>query len=234
MEKLELILQEIVVERFGQRTWQLLLQKYHTHQGFDQHLESYGAQRVAAAARKAPAAERDPASPQSLRSQTVEAASCCLGLSGKRQDAASPDQPRSPGDRNDWGASPGAHLLDSAAALMEMTVPGLLEELGGYYARSLQKCDFPHRPPASDADCFPALAFYFNSCSWIMEALVPGSLQVKTIVAGRLKIQCALRENPLGVFLKGFLSEVQGGPTAVTRAETTTPRREITGGPLQH
>ena len=61
-----------------------------------------------------PVCSPDIAAPQSLQSQTVEAASCRLGLSGKRQDAAStnsPEQPRGPGDRPDLGAAPDPVLV---------------------------------------------------------------------------------------------------------------------------
>ncbi len=188
MEKLDFILQDMVVGEFGKSTWLLVLERRLANRDFYQHIESYGAQRVAAQEQKLPCASCDPA------------------------------------------ISPGSPLWDSAAEILGTTASRLLEGLGGHYARSLQKAHAsPRRPLASDADYFSAIAFYFNSCSWILAAIVPGTLQVTTGADGCLKIRCALRENHMGTFLKGFLSEVQGGedgPAVVTHTEAINPRGE--------
>ena len=185
MEKLEKLLQEMVVRRFGKKWWTSILQRSVALCDFDQHVESYGAQRVAA------------------REEILPGPGC-----GQSTSAGSP-------------------LLDSAAELLGMTVAGLLEELGGHYARSLRRGDSPHRPFTSAADYFAAAAIYYNSCSWILEGIVPGSLQVTSTAGGWLKIQCALRENSLWAFLRGFLSKILGGvdgPADVNHAETITLR----------
>ena len=175
----------MVVRRFGKKWWTSILQRSVALCDFDQHVESYGAQRVAA------------------REEILPGPGC-----GHSTSAGSP-------------------LLDSAAEHLGMTVTGLLEELGGYYARSLRRGDSTRRPFTSDADYFSAAAIYYNSCSWILEAIVPGSLQVTSTAGGWLKIQCALRENSLWAFLTGFLSKILGGvdgPADVNHAETITLR----------
>ena len=185
MEKLDLILQDMVVGEFGKNTWLLILQRCLAVRDFDQHVESYGAQRVAA------------------QEQNVRGAGCGREI------------------------SPGSPLRDASAEVLDATAAGLLEGLGGHYARSLQKkCASPRRPLASAVDYFSAIAFYFNSCSWILEAVVPGTLQVTSGGDGWLKIRCGLRENDMGIFLKGFLSEIQGGldgPTPVTHSKAISP-----------
>ena len=185
MEKLEILLQEMVVRRFGKKCWHSILQRSVALCDFEQHVESYGAQRVA------------------TREEIPPGPGC-----GQASSAGSP-------------------LLDSAAELLGMTVCGLLEELGGHYASSLRRGVSPPRPFTSEADYFSAAAFYYNSCSWILEAIVPGSLQVTATAGGWLKIQCALRENCLWAFLTGFLSKILAGvdgPVEVSHAETTTLR----------
>lgn len=188
MEKLDFILQDMVVGEFGKSTWLLILERCLVHRDFDQHIESYGAQRVAAQEQKLP------------------------------------------GEGCDLDISLGSPLWDAAAEVLGTTAPCLLEGLGGRYARRLQKeRASPRRPLASDADFFLAIAFYFNSCSWILGTVVPGTLQVTSGAEGWLKIRCALRENDMGAFLKGFLSEIQGGldgPAAIIHSETTSPRGE--------
>jgi len=52
MEKLESILQEMVVRKFGKRGWDIVLQRCIACHDFEQHLESYGAQRVSPASFK--------------------------------------------------------------------------------------------------------------------------------------------------------------------------------------
>ena len=188
MEKLDFILQDMVVGELGKGTWLLVQERRHANRDFFQHIESYGAQRVAAQEQKLPGA------------------SCDLAISS------------------------GSPLWDSAAEVLGTTVSRLLEGLGAHYARSMQKGRAsPRRPLAPDAECFSAIAFYFNSCSWILATVVPGTLQVTTGADGGLKIRCALRENHMGTFLKGFLSEVQGGedgPALVTHTEAINPRGE--------
>ena len=187
MEKLEILLQEMVVRRFGKKCWNSILERSVALCDFDQHVESYGAQRVAAREGMSLVPECGHATPA------------------------------------------GSLLLDSAAEVLEMTVHGLLEELGGHYAHGLRRGDSPRRPFTSPADYFSAAAFYYNSCSWILEAIVPGSLHVTATADGWLKIQCALRENLLGAFLKGFLSAILSGLEGradVTHAEATNPRGE--------
>jgi len=184
MEKLEILLQEMVIRRCGKKSWHSILQRSLALCDFDQHIESYGTQRVAMLGKLSPVPECN---------RTISA---------------------------------GSSLLTSAAELLGMTVSGMLEELGGYYAHDLRNGTSPPRPFTSVADYFSAAAFYYNSCSWILETIVPGSLQVTSGADGRLKIRCALRENDMGIFLKGFLSEIQGGlegPAAITHSETISP-----------
>jgi hypothetical protein len=183
MEKLEILLQEMVVRKFGKRRWNSIIQASLPLCDFEQHIESYGPQRVAA---------REFFSPAPGCGQILSA---------------------------------GSTLMGSAADLLGTTVPDLIEELGGYFARSLQNKVSPRRPFASEADYFSAAAFYYNSCSWILDAIVPGSLRVRSTHDAGLEIQCVLREADLRPFLKGFLSEIQGGqdgPATVTHAEATS------------
>jgi len=93
MKKLEILLQEMVVRRFGENAWLLILQQSLAGCAFDQQIESYGARRVSA-----------------------------LGLMVS-------------GVRGDQMLSFGSRLLDAAAGLMGTTVPGVLEDLGGYDTR---------------------------------------------------------------------------------------------------
>ena len=188
MEKLEILLQDMVVRKFGKRRWHSIIQKSLPLCDFEQHIESYGPQRVAS-------------------------------LDGFP-----------PGPEGGAVPSAGSLLLDSAAEFLDTTVPAMLEQLGGNYAHSLQDSACPARPFTSDADYFSATAFYYNSCAWILDAVVPGSLRVNRADDGHLKIQCALRENGLWSFLKGFLSEALGGldgPADVTHSVAPTPQGEI-------
>ena len=86
MEKLDFILQDMVVGEFRKNTWLLVLQRGLANRNFDQHIESYGAQRAAA-----------------------------------REIA------------------PGSLLRDASAEVLDTIASGLLEGLGGYFARSLKK-----------------------------------------------------------------------------------------------
>lgn len=187
MEKLEILLQEMVVRKFGKRIWHSIIQASLPLCDFEQHIESYGPQRVAALDKLSPVTE------------------------GRLI----------PSNRST--------LLDSAAELLDTCVPDMLEQLGGHYACSLKDGTFPRLPFASGADYFSAAAFYYNSCSWILDAIVPGSLRVRATNDSGLKIQCVLRERDLLMFLKGFLSEIQGGqdgPSIVTHTESSAPRGE--------
>ena len=184
MEKLEILLQEMVVRKFGKKRWLSIIQASLPLCDFEQHIESYGPQRVAALETLLPV------------------------------------------PKGRLITSNRSTLMDSAAELLDTCVPDMLEQLGGHYARSLQEGTSPHRPFASEADYLSAAAFYFNSCSWILDAIVPGSLRVRAIPGGQLKIQCVLRERNLRMFLKGFLSEIQGGqdgPSIVTHTESSAP-----------
>jgi len=188
MEKLDFILQDMVVGEFGKSTWHLVLERCLASRDFDQHIESYGAQRVAA------------------------------------------QKPKMRGVGCERDLSSGSLLREASAEVLGTTASGLLEGLGGHYARNLQKkCASPRLSLTSGADFFLAAAFYFNSCSWILETVVPGTLQVTGGGDGWLKIRCALRENDMGIFLRGFLSEIQGGldgPAAITHSETISPGGE--------
>jgi hypothetical protein len=187
MEKLEILLQEMVVRKFGKRRWNSIIQASLPLCDFEQHIESYGPQRVAA---------REFFSPAPGCGQILSA---------------------------------GSRLVESAAELLGTTVPGLLEALGGHFAHSLQSKGSPRRPFASEADYFSAAAFYYNSCSWILDAIVPGSLRVRASDDAGLEIQCVLRERDLLMFLKGFLSEIRGGqdgPSIVTHTASSAPRGE--------
>ena len=169
MEKLETLLQDMIVRKFGRRAWQAILEQSLALCDFDEHIESYGVQRVATMERRSPG-------PECVRTVFT-----------------------------------GPLLLDSAAGLLRTTVPLMLEELGGSYARGLRDSVAPDCSFSSSTAFFSAAAFYFNTCSWILDAIIPGSLQVRTTADGRLNIQCSLRDDDLSGFLKGFLSEIQGG-----------------------
>lgn len=184
MEKLETLLQEMIVRKFGKQTWHFIIQRSLALCDFDQHIQSYGPQRVFLLEKIPP--------PEGGR----------IVASGSR-------------------------LLDSAAEHLGTTIPCLLEQLGGHYAHSLRGNVSSRQPFTSQADYFTEAAYYYNACSWILDAVVPGSLQVTSGGDGRLEILCALREHDLGMFLKGFLAEMQGGLAAVLHSETITPQGGI-------
>lgn len=187
MEKLEILLQEMVVRRFGKKMWYSVVRRSVALGDFDQHVESYGVQRVVSTRNLPPGPDARKASPA------------------------------------------GSPLFVSAAEILGVTVARLLEELGVSFARSLQAGAFPRAPLASGADYFSAAAFYYNSCSWILEEVVPDSLLVTASRDGWLKVQCGLRDSSLCDFLRGFLSKILGGadgPSSVSHAETVTLRGE--------
>jgi len=183
MEKLEILLQEMVVLRFGQEAWLLIQEQSLDRCDFEQHIESYGAQRLAMPDQRP------------------------VGIPSERK-------------------SPPARLLNATAELMETTVPGVQEQLGGYYARSLRHCEFPHCQPDAEENQLSERTNQCATCPLRVGMIVPGSLRVKAEAQGRQKIQCSLLENDQWVFLKGFLSETRrglDGPGVLTHAETITP-----------